>query len=60
MKLELKKGDSPEFSDNTPMYNPQGLPLRHLADKPTVKLPFFVAPTFSHDPPMYLVLPVGI
>ena len=27
MKLELMEGDSLEVFDDTPMYNPQGLPL---------------------------------
>ena len=30
MKMELIKGDSLEVSDETPMYNPQGLPLNRM------------------------------
>ena len=28
--MELMKGDSLEIPDDTPMYNPQGLPLNKL------------------------------
>ena len=30
MKMELMKGDSLKVSDDTPKYNPQGLPFKKL------------------------------
>ena len=33
MKMELMEGESLEVSDDTPMYNPQGLPFTSILKK---------------------------